>query len=126
MDRETDCARRSYDPRCTPDGMDGLYVDCTFGRGGHSRHILQQLSSKGRLMAFDVDRAVLLPRSRLTGPGGCGFWQEVGARGAEQASQGFHGQDARFMIVHRPFGELREELNGRKIVTWSEALSLSL
>ena len=65
MDRETDCARRSYDPRCTPDGMDGLYVDCTFGRGGHSRHILQQLSSKGRLMAFDVDRAVLLPRSRL-------------------------------------------------------------
>ena len=28
------------------------------------------------------------------------------------------------MIVHRPFGELREELNGRKIVTWSEALSL--
>jgi 16S rRNA (cytosine1402-N4)-methyltransferase len=34
---------------------DGIYVDCTFGGGGHSRAILQQLSSKGKLIAFDQD-----------------------------------------------------------------------
>ena len=34
---------------------DGVYVDATFGGGGHSRAILQQLSSKGRLIAFDRD-----------------------------------------------------------------------
>ena len=34
---------------------DGCYVDCTFGRGGHSRPILQRLESRGRLLAFDKD-----------------------------------------------------------------------
>jgi 16S rRNA (cytosine1402-N4)-methyltransferase len=34
---------------------DGIYVDCTFGGGGHSRAILMQLSSKGKLIAFDQD-----------------------------------------------------------------------
>src|SRR6186713_356184 len=34
---------------------DGIYVDCTFGGGGHSKAILQQLSEKGRLVAFDQD-----------------------------------------------------------------------
>ena len=34
---------------------DGCYVDCTFGRGGHSRAILQRLDSRGRLLAFDKD-----------------------------------------------------------------------
>lgn len=34
---------------------DGVYVDCTFGGGGHSKGILEQLSSKGRLIAFDQD-----------------------------------------------------------------------
>src|SRR5438270_1083934 len=38
---------------------DGIYVDCTFGGGGHSKGILQQLSDKGKLIAFDQDADVL-------------------------------------------------------------------
>jgi len=34
---------------------DGIYVDCTFGGGGHSRAILQRLTEKGRLVVFDQD-----------------------------------------------------------------------
>jgi len=34
---------------------DGIYIDCTFGRGGHSTQILSQLSDKGRLIAIDRD-----------------------------------------------------------------------
>ncbi|HWJ92692.1 MAG TPA: 16S rRNA (cytosine(1402)-N(4))-methyltransferase RsmH [Flavisolibacter sp.] len=34
---------------------EGVYVDCTFGGGGHSRAILSKLNEKGRLIAFDQD-----------------------------------------------------------------------
>ncbi len=33
----------------------GVYVDCTFGGGGHSREILKHLNSEGKLIAFDQD-----------------------------------------------------------------------
>jgi len=35
---------------------DGVYVDVTFGGGGHSKAILQQLGPKGKLFAFDQDK----------------------------------------------------------------------
>lgn len=34
---------------------DGVYVDCTFGGGGHSKEILNHLNEHGRLIAFDQD-----------------------------------------------------------------------
>jgi 16S rRNA (cytosine1402-N4)-methyltransferase len=34
---------------------EGIYVDCTFGGGGHSREILSRLSDKGKLFSFDQD-----------------------------------------------------------------------
>lgn len=34
---------------------DGIYIDCTFGGGGHSRAILEKLSPKGKLFSFDQD-----------------------------------------------------------------------
>ncbi len=37
----------------------GIYVDCTFGGGGHSLAILQQLNDKGKLIVFDQDEAAI-------------------------------------------------------------------
>ena len=45
----------------------GIYVDCTFGRGGHSRLILERLGGEGRLIALDKD-----PTRRGPPPGGSG------------------------------------------------------
>jgi 16S rRNA (cytosine1402-N4)-methyltransferase len=59
---------------------EGVYVDATFGRGGHSRAILQRLGPSGRLLALDRDpQAVAEART----------WN-----------------DARFVIAHVPFSEL--------------------
>lgn len=48
----------------TVDGLnikpDGIYVDVTFGGGGHSKEILKRLGSSGRLIAFDQDQDALL------------------------------------------------------------------
>src|SRR5450631_788688 len=42
---------------------DGIYVDCTFGGGGHSKEILKRLDKRGKLFAFDQDAnaAINLP-----------------------------------------------------------------
>jgi 16S rRNA (cytosine1402-N4)-methyltransferase len=37
----------------------GIYVDVTFGGGGHSREILGKLGEKGKLIAFDQDQDAL-------------------------------------------------------------------
>jgi 16S rRNA (cytosine1402-N4)-methyltransferase len=57
----------------TVDGLaikaDGIYVDVTFGGGGHSKAMLQQLGPEGKLFAFDQDEDALanaLPDDRFT------------------------------------------------------------
>ena len=45
-----------------------VYVDATFGRGGHSRLILSRLAPHGRLIAFDKDTDALLEAASITDP----------------------------------------------------------
>jgi 16S rRNA (cytosine1402-N4)-methyltransferase len=65
---------------------DGTYVDCTFGRGGHSGAILERLGPAGRLIGLDRDPAAVAEARRR------------------------FGMDARFTIVHAPFSSLRQAL----------------
>ena len=65
---------------------DGVYVDCTFGRGGHSRLILSKLGPSGRLIAFDKDLEAIAVADRLAA------------------------EDSRFNIVHNGFETLSAEL----------------
>lgn len=48
---------------------DGVYVDVTFGGGGHSRAILEQLSDKGKLYAFDQDADAKQEAKDIAHPG---------------------------------------------------------
>jgi 16S rRNA (cytosine1402-N4)-methyltransferase len=63
---------------------DGVYVDGTFGRGGHSREILARLGPHGRLVAFDRDPHAIESGGSLPDP--------------------------RLTLVHAPFSDLDEEL----------------
>lgn len=45
---------------------DGVYVDGTFGRGGHAQAILNQLSSRGKLLILDVDPVAILAAKNLS------------------------------------------------------------
>ena len=63
---------------------DGVYLDGTFGRGGHSRKILASLGERGRLIAFDKDPLAIATANTITDP--------------------------RFTIVHDSFATLDEAL----------------
>ena len=63
---------------------DGIYVDGTFGRGGHSRLILSKLGASGRLIAFDKDPMAITAGQAI--------------------------QDVRFHMVHSGFEHLSEKL----------------
>ena len=75
---------------------DGRYLDGTFGRGGHSRLLLQQLGPDGLLLGFDKD-----PLAIATG-------------------QALAAEDGRFVVVQRSFAELGEEVAQRG---WSGTVS---
>ncbi len=68
---------------------DAIFVDATFGRGGHTRLILERLSPRGRLIAFDRDVAAI------------------------EEGRSIH--DARLELIHARFGRLREELEARGV-----------
>ena len=46
---------------------DGIYIDCTFGRGGHSAAILDRLGKNGRLIALDRDAEAVASAARRFG-----------------------------------------------------------
>lgn len=69
--------------------IDGVYLDGTFGRGGHSRLILENLGENGRLIAFDKDPEAVRAADRIA--------------------------DSRFEIVHGSFASLDTVLAERKI-----------
>ncbi len=47
---------------------DGIYIDATFGRGGHSRLILSKLSANGRLIAIDRDPRAITEAQKIQDP----------------------------------------------------------
>lgn len=61
---------------------DGIYIDGTFGRGGHSRLILSQLGLQGQLIAIDRDPQAIAAAAEITDP--------------------------RFSIIHGPFSDIAE------------------
>lgn len=67
---------------------DGIYVDCTFGGGGHSRAILERLNGHGRLIAFDQDPQAVAHAQTI--------------------------QDQRFQIYHSSFKDLQNKLSHLK------------
>ncbi len=68
---------------------DGIYIDGTFGRGGHSRAILEQLDQSGRLLAFDKDPLAIATAQQI--------------------------QDARLSIVHDSFASMRDAASERGV-----------
>ncbi len=68
---------------------DGIYVDATFGRGGHSREILLRLGPNGRLVALDRDPLAIASAKNL--------------------------DDVRLTIVHAAFSALAEVLSDLRI-----------
>ena len=79
---------------------DGIYIDGTFGRGGHSRLILSQLGEKGKLIAIDRDPQAIAAAAEITDP--------------------------RFSIIHGPFSALAEYVSERDLVGKIDGILLDL
>jgi 16S rRNA (cytosine1402-N4)-methyltransferase len=72
---------------------DGTYVDATFGRGGHSRAILAQLGSSGKLIAIDRDPEALASAAAISDSRLVAFQLEFGRIGRVVAKAGVAGVD---------------------------------
>ena len=68
---------------------EGIYLDCTFGRGGHSQEILKKLNEKGSLIAIDQDLAAVKAAEFI--------------------------RDKRFQICHGKFSSMAEILKKKKL-----------
>ena len=66
---------------------DGVYVDATFGRGGHSQLLLSRLSPQARLVVFDKDPQAIV------------------------SAQALAAKDERLVVVHSGFAEMQHELD---------------
>ena len=69
----------------------GIYVDGTFGRGGHTRFLLSKLDENARVYGFDKDPQAL------------------------EAAAILEQEDSRFKIIHASFADLKQELEARGI-----------
>lgn len=67
---------------------DGVYIDATFGRGGHSRAVLRQLASNGHLIAFDRDPQALTAAADIVDPRFEIVQRNFAALSAEMAQRG--------------------------------------
>lgn len=67
---------------------DGIYVDCTLGGAGHSKKILERLSDKGKLIAFDQDLVAI-----------------------ENAKKELEQYKDKVILIHNNFSQLENELN---------------
>ncbi|OWS75686.1 16S rRNA (cytosine(1402)-N(4))-methyltransferase [Pantoea sp. VS1] len=79
---------------------DGIYIDGTFGRGGHSRLILSQLGAHGQLLAIDRDPQAIAAAAEI--------------------------KDPRFSIVHGPFSALAEYVEARGLTGKIDGVLLDL
>lgn len=80
--------------------QDGIYIDGTFGRGGHSRLILSQLGPEGRLLAIDRDPQAIAAAQAI--------------------------DDPRFSIIHGPFSEVAEYVRERDLSGKIDGILLDL
>lgn len=79
----------------------GLYIDGTFGRGGHSQAILQLLDGAGRLIAFDKDPAAIKHAGEVI-------------------------TDKRFSIVHASFADIKDVLAAQGLLGQVDGILLDL
>lgn len=78
----------------------GIYIDGTFGRGGHSRKILSELGEQGRLIAIDRDPEAILAAQAI--------------------------QDSRFSIEHNTFSEIKSICEAHNLVGKIDGILLDL
>ncbi|WEM42642.1 16S rRNA (cytosine(1402)-N(4))-methyltransferase RsmH [Photobacterium sp. DA100] len=79
---------------------DGIYIDGTFGRGGHSRLILSQLGENGRLYSIDRDPQAIAEAQKI--------------------------DDPRFTIIHGPFSGMEKYMEERDLIGRVDGVLLDL